>query len=199
MGIISQINFSFLNTLFKEKEFRFNKLEFERELGIVDDAFYLTLETDGGPVVIKIVTNLRCVRHGRVVLRYHDLFINAAGKKISKSEYRSQKEIKKTALQTNLDLVNDLFSKKPVKAIAFSQYGDLRISLSNTEFIIANDNLDISKSGRRLYEVLFLNFVEPFGIIVSEHKRMAKVIKVTTCTLFPEKNECGLRFILNAK
>lgn len=198
MGNVRQVRYAQINSLFRQKDYAFKSLEFERGLGIVDDAFYLTLESDEGDVVIKVITNLRCVKNGKTLLRYHDLFIKKDGKEITKREFRSQLEIEKTALKDNLELVNRLFSSKHIGKISFSHYGDLKVSLPKVGSIIANDNLDVSKGGRRLYELLFLNRAEPFGVVVSEYKRGTLAFVTEDFRVFPEKGKIGIRFIVDA-
>ena len=95
-------------------------------------------------------------------------------------------------------MVNRLFSGKRIGKISFSPYGDLRVSLPKVGTIIANDNLDISKGGRRLYELLFLNRAEPFGVVVSEYKRGTLAFATEDFRVFPEKGKIGIRFIVDA-
>ncbi len=194
MGSFSQVSVAYLNGLFKQKELIFKRMEFERGLGIVNDAFYLTLESNNGTAFIKINTNVRAISRGRVILRYHDLFLKSDGKRISKSEYRSQKEIEKTALFANLNLLNDHFVGRRIKAVTFSRFGDLRISLTDTDFIVSNDDLDISKRGRCLYEIVFIDFTEDFGIVLSERERTITVKKLKHSRFFLRMS--GAAFVL---
>lgn len=188
----------YINGVLGKKEYRFKRLEFERGLGIVDDAFYLTFDSDSGAIVVKIITNLRLLKGGKTMVRYHDLFLKRDGKKISKKEYLSQRGIERTLLQTELDEANRLFFGERIERILFSAYGDMRVSLPNGASIIANDDLDVGKNGRRLYEILFLDTAKPFGVIASEHQKAIKITRKRKFTIFPEKDGCGLRFILGA-
>ena len=197
MGSIQQITTAYLNDIFNQKGYHFELLEFERGLGIVDDAFYLTLKSDDEFAIVKISTNLRCIKKGKVTLSYNDLFINTLGKKMSKKEYQSQREIEKSALQTSLKTINLFFHGKPVKMVDFSSYGDLKIKLLGGGLIIANDNLDYGKAKRQLYSILFLDKLEPFVITILECAKEIKIIKTTDFILFPEKDNCGFRFIAN--
>ena len=196
---VRETNISRLNDLFSQKLFCFKRLEFERGLGIVDDAFYLTIESGSIVVVIKIFTYLRCIENGNTVARYCDLFLTTSGKRISKRSFRTQRDIEKTALQANLNLVNKLFNHKEIRSIKFSSYGDLRITFSASDFIVTNDNFDVRKQGRRLYEILFNDPAKPYAIIVSESGKVIKASKKTKLELFPESDGYGLRFIVARK
>lgn len=190
------MSLSRLNDLFSKNDCRFKSLEFERGLGIVEDAFYLTVELGGQPIITKIVTNLRCIRKDNTMVRYSDLFLTTSGKKISKREFRSQRDIEKTALKANLDLFNNIFGDKFIRSFKFSPCGDFKVSFSSSEFIVANDDLDVSKRGRHLYEILFVDSIKPYVVVVSECGRTIKVSKKTKVELYPEQDGHGMRFII---
>ena len=187
-----------LNALFRKNEYQFQRLEFERGLGIVDDAFYLTLKSRDCIAVVKIVTNLRCVKRGKTLLRYNDLFLDKAGKEISKKEFRSQTGIEKTLLQTNLEYVNNAFSGKSINKISLSSYGDLKVTLSGGS-IIACDDVDVRKDGRHLIDVLLLENSDPCVIVVSDYRKSIRIAKTKDVIIYPEKDGCGLRFLLAKK
>ena len=114
MGHLPQIKMTFLNDYLQKKSLRFDRLEFDRGLGIIEDAFFLTLKTDDNEleIVIGINTNLRCLRKGSVILRYMDLFLRHDGKKMTRREYRSQTDIEKSLLHGELCCINSVFRRR---------------------------------------------------------------------------------------
>lgn len=119
--ITKKITFSLLNDILSRHKYYFHNLEFERGLGIIDDAFLLTLKSiDSSKVIaLKIFTNLRCFYKGKVILRYHDLFLDQQMKKMTIKMYESQKEIEKSLLQLELDEINSYFANKIIHSISF--------------------------------------------------------------------------------
>jgi hypothetical protein len=138
------------------------------------------------------------VKRGKTLLRYNDLFLDKAGKEISKKEFRSQTGIEKTLLQTNLEYVNNAFSGKNINKISLSSYGDLKVTLSGGS-IIACDDVDVSKDGRHLIDVLLIENSDPCVIVVSDYRKSIRITKTKDVIIYPEKDGCGLRFLLAKK
>jgi len=199
MGRLSQITTASLNDYLQKKPLRFDRLEFDRGLGIIEDAFFLTLKTDDNEleIVIGINTNLRCLRRGSVILRYMDLFLRHDGKKMTKREYRSQIDIEKSLLHDELNSINSILEGKYATKICFSSDGDFRISFGRYGSINAIDDLDIRQNKRRLYEIAFVGAAGPSGIIILEKGKQIIAIEAGKCELFPRKDDSGLRFLLS--
>ena len=196
MGSIQQIKIKELNSFLEEQDYKLVQIEFERGLGIVDDAFYFTIESESNTVIIKIITNLRCKKNGVVILRYHDLFLSSEGKQLSKRVYQSQKLIELTMLNRELELFNEHYHCERIKKIVFSRNGDLQIRIEKNGLIEAIDDLDISKNGRLLYSVLLIKKISNDLVLFNVSEKNKGIVVETTkdCEIYQQKFQRGIRF-----
>lgn len=194
MGTISQINKEYL----KNHQFIFKRIEFERGLGIIDDAFFIEIESQNISLIIRITTNLRIVNKNEILLKYHDLFLTKDGNPISKRVYQSQKAIEKTLLGKEIDIVNKILSKEIITKIVFSELGDLEIILNNDIKVQAFDDLDIDSGQRDLYEILVIKNrnKEMFGIRITKSQKQIMVTRANILKIYDEKDGIGKQFIL---
>ncbi len=196
MGIVSQVNEIFLKKQQTGKSFYLERFEFERGLGIIEDAFLVTIKSEGCFVIFQIFTNLRFVRRNTILLRYEDLFLKPNWKPITKKEYRSQKEIENTMLSKEIELIEKKYKGKEIKSIRFTEFGDLHISFGNNGSIQAFDDLDIRIGCRELYELLVVENNDMEGFSIQEKRGKLILRETKECKLIPEKNNIGQRFLL---
>lgn len=196
MGIVSQVNEVFLKKQQAGKRFYLERFEFERGLGIIEDAFLVTIKSDECLVIFQIFTNLRFVKRNTILLRYQDLLLKPNWKPITKKEYRLQKEIEDTLLSEEIETIEKKIKGKEIKSIRFTEYGDLYISFGNNGSIQAFDDLDIRKGCRELYELLIAEKDDMEGFSIQERKGKLILRQTKECKLIPEKNNIGQRFLL---
>ena len=196
MGIVSQVNEVFLKAKQTGKPFYLENFEFERGLGIIEDAFLVTIKSEDCLVIFQIFTNLRFIKNNSILLRYQDLFLKKNWKPITKKEYRAQKEIESTLLSDRLELVNEKYIGKEVKSIKLTDYGDLYISFGSSGCIQAFDDLDVRNGCRELYELIVVKNNEMTGFSLQEKKGKLILKETKECELIPERKNVGKRFLL---
>lgn len=115
-------------------------ISFVRGYGIIEDYFCLIFENSTIKYKFEIETNFRIRDKNRILLAFNDLYIDSRGKEISVRKYRSQKNIEKTLLFQNLNIVNQKINNTCIKDIKMFFYGDINIILNNGIVIeILND------------------------------------------------------------
>ena len=81
-------------------------IRFIRGLGIVPARFEIEIKDDDSNYIIEAEVNLRFIYNGKMIMCFEDLFLDEKFEEISIRKYRSQKNIEKTMLYTNIQKTN---------------------------------------------------------------------------------------------
>ncbi len=135
------------------KSMRINKIDFVRGLGIVEDRFELSFGKDNEKIIIEIETNFRVRNKEEVLLSFNDLYLDNNRKEMSVKKYRSQANIEKSYLNTQLEFINSILINAKPKSVAFKSYGDLYISFYRKGIVFEILN-DTHLEGACLYRII---------------------------------------------
>lgn len=196
MGSFSQITIAEINKIINSKKYVFNKIEFERGLGIIGDAFYITLNSSNSIMVIRSFVNTRVIKNGKIILRYHDLFLRPDWKPLTRKEYRKQNDIELSLLYSELNVFNTETINSVMRLLNIKKNGDLTVLLSRGIRIESINDLDLRKNKRKLFELVFLegDIAEAFKIV--ETKEGINIFKVNISKVVMPKDNLGYRFLL---
>ena len=144
-------NLDFKKTL---KNMKLTKIDFVRGLGIVDDRFELLFLGDNEEIKIEIETNFRIRNNNEILLSFNDLYLDCNRKEMSVKKYRSQKNIEKSYLYKQLEVINAMLYNAKPKNINFESYGDFYISFYRKGIVIEILN-DTHLENACLYRLIY--------------------------------------------
>lgn len=144
---------TFKNLLVKMK---FNKIDFVRGLGIIEDRFVLSFELRDEKIDFEIETNFRIRNKNKVLLSFNDLYLDTNRKVMSIRKYRSQTNIEKTYLYEQIELLNGLLNNIKPSRIDTKPYGDIYISFANKGIVFEILN-DTHMENACLYRIIYRN------------------------------------------
>lgn len=157
------------------KNVKINKINFVRGLGIVEDRFELSFIGNNEEIIIEIETNFRVRNKEEVLLSFNDLYLDDNRKEMSVRKYRSQVNIEKSYLHTQLKFINSIIANAKPKSVTFKTYGDLYITFYRKGIVLEIIN-DTHLEDACLYRIVCKNekFNHTYECCVQNNKLVFK-------------------------
>lgn len=135
------------------KKMEFKHIQFERGLGIIEPRFIILFSIENEELVLEVETNFRIRTSKDLILSFNDLYIDFKCKELSIRRFRNQERIEKTFLYNRIESINNQKKNSRVKKVDITQYGDLKIFLSNG--LILECISDTHLNGAVLYRFIY--------------------------------------------
>lgn len=110
------------------KDMKLSKVDFIRGLGIVESRFVISFASETDKIDIEIETNFRIRNDKVVLLSYNDLYLDLKRNEMSIRKFRSQLNIEKSYLYSQIEVINKKLTGAKIIKMDFKKYGDIYIS-----------------------------------------------------------------------
>lgn len=160
------------------KNMQLSGIDFVRGLGIVENRLVLSFAADLDKIDIEVETNFRIRNDEKHFLSYNDLYLDTKRREMSVKRFRSQTNIEKSYLCSQLELINkELKGLKPRKVV-LKEYGDIYIVFGNG--IVVEIFNDTHLEDATLYRIVHRNgsFSECYECLIKDNELVYKSEKL---------------------